>query len=189
MNKAVFLDRDGVINKMIFNEKTQEFEPPHKTEDLYIFDWVFKSLDILSKKNFFLFLISNQPDYAKGKTSLENLYSVHEDLDKYFKEKKIIFKEYFYCYHHPDGVIKDYSFKCKCRKPETFFVDYAVEKYEIKRDFSWIIGDRESDVKCGKNAGLKTIYVNKDLKNDFNADFSAENLEKAVDLIISNNQL
>jgi D-glycero-D-manno-heptose 1,7-bisphosphate phosphatase len=185
MNKAVFLDRDGVINKIVFNEKTGEFEPPHRVEDLIIFDWVFNSLNLLIKNKFDLFLISNQPDYAKGKTSLENLYSVHNTLDRVFLEKSIIFKEYFYCYHHPDGVIKDYSFKCKCRKPGTFFVDYAVEKYEINRDFSWLIGDRESDVLCGKNGSLKTIYINENLRNNFDADFTAKNLEEAVGLIIS----
>jgi D-glycero-D-manno-heptose 1,7-bisphosphate phosphatase len=185
MNKAVFLDRDGVINKMVLNNKTGEFEPPHRVEDLHIFDWVYSSLHKLSENNFYLFLISNQPDYAKGKTSLENIYSVHNALDKNFKEKNVIFKEYFYCYHHPDGIIKEYSVKCKCRKPGTFFIDYAVEKYEIKRDFSWFIGDRENDIQCGKKANLKTIYINRNLTNDYGADFSAENLEKAVDLIIS----
>jgi D-glycero-D-manno-heptose 1,7-bisphosphate phosphatase len=189
MNKAVFLDRDGVINKMVFNDNTGEFEPPHTVKDLEIFEWVYSSLHKLSKNNYYLFLISNQPDYAKGKTSLDNLYSVHNALDKNLIENKVFFKEYFYCYHHPDGIVKEYSIKCKCRKPGTFFVDYAIDKYEINRDFSWLIGDRESDIQCGKNAKLKTIFINEHLKNEYSADFSAENLEKAVNFIISNNKI
>jgi D-glycero-D-manno-heptose 1,7-bisphosphate phosphatase len=186
MNKAVFLDRDGVINRMVYNEKTGEYEPPQKIEELYIFDYVFDSLKKLLDDNFLLFVVSNQPDYAKGKTTLENLRQVHNALQKKLLESNISINEYFYCYHHPNGIIKEYTVNCECRKPRTFFVDNAVAKFQINREMSWFIGDRESDIQCGKNSGLNTIFINKNNENNFGADFSVITLKDAVVTILKN---
>ncbi len=73
MNKAVFLDRDGVINKLVFNSERNEFEPPHSVEDFILYSGVLPFLKKLQENDFLLFIVSNQPDYAKGKTTLENL--------------------------------------------------------------------------------------------------------------------
>jgi len=70
MKKAVFLDRDGVLNKLVLNPATGEFEPPHSAEDLVLFPDVIESLRIIQDAGFELFLVSNQPDYAKGKTTI-----------------------------------------------------------------------------------------------------------------------
>jgi D-glycero-D-manno-heptose 1,7-bisphosphate phosphatase len=185
MNKAVFLDRDGVLTNIRYNEKTGENEPPHKTEDLEIFEYVYDSLKLLTDNGYLLFLVSNQPDYAKGKTSLENLKNVHKEFEKRLINYGIHFMEFFYCYHHPDGIIKEYSIKCNCRKPKTFFVDKAVNEYNIDRSVSWFIGDRESDIQCGINSGLKTILISKN--NNFGSDFNAENINDSVEIILKNN--
>ena len=98
MNKAVFIDRDGVINKMIFNKKRNEYQPPFNKEELEIYDGVIDSLKELQAKNFKLFLISNQPDYAKGNTYLENLSEVHNELHNILIENNVSFSEYYYCF-------------------------------------------------------------------------------------------
>ncbi|MFZ1322779.1 MAG: HAD-IIIA family hydrolase [Ignavibacteria bacterium] len=187
MKKAVFLDRDGVINDLIFSEFRKEYEPPHKVEDIKIFDGVEDSLKELKKNGFELFLISNQPDFAKGKTTLEDLVAVKEKFIEILNKDEVIIKEDFYCLHHPDGVTYGYSYDCECRKPKTFFVDKAVEKYGLDRNGSWFIGDRETDVECGINAGLKTVL----LKNRYNnytdihkPDFISDDLDSAVKIIL-----
>lgn len=186
MNKAIFLDRDGVLTKMIFNNKTGENEPPHRVEDLEIYDYAYDSLRRLEESGYLLFLVSNQPDFAKGKTSLESIYAVRDEFEKRLAEKGVKFKDFFYCYHHPNGINKDFSFQCECRKPKTFFVDKAVKEYNIDRKKSWFIGDRESDIQCGKNAALKTVLINERKINEFGSDFSAVNLEESVKIILLN---
>ncbi len=192
MNTAVFLDRDGVINKLIFNEANGEFEPPHKIEDLNLYSWTLESLMTVMENGFDLFLVSNQPDYAKGKCSLEDLLSVHKRLDEIMIGNNIFFKEYYYCYHHPAGIVPGYSGKCNCRKPEPYFLKKAEKEYGIDLKQSWMIGDRESDILCGKNAGVRTILVKSEEKildpgklKEI-PDFTADNLRDAVSLLVKN---
>ena len=76
MNKAIFLDRDGVIDRPVFSNTSGEFEPPHRVEDISLYPWTFEGLKIAAENGFLLFIVSNQPDYAKGKCSLEDLIGV-----------------------------------------------------------------------------------------------------------------
>ena len=192
MPKAVFLDRDGVINKLIYNHETGEYEPPHREKDLELYPWTVDSLKELIGLDYLLFLVSNQPDAAKGKTTMEALRKVHEALNRIFLENKIFFSEYYYCYHHPKGVVKEFSVECECRKPKPFFVLQAMEKYRIDAARSWFIGDRDSDVFCGQKAGVRTILVeeqhSKKNRGQSAPDFIAENLKEAVEIIYSNDK-
>lgn len=188
MNKAVFLDRDGVINDLIYNDLRKEYEPPHKAEDINIIDGAEDSLKDLKENGFELFIISNQPDHAKGKTGLEDLLKVKNKILEVLNSDKEIIKEDFYCYHHPDGVTEDYSYDCECRKPKTYFIDLAVSKYNIDRNGSWLIGDRETDIECGNNAKLKTILIKNNYNNyteEVKADFEADDLSSAVKIILN----
>ena len=189
INKAVYLDRDGVLNKLVFNEEKSEYEPPFKKNEFVLFPEIINSLKELIYKGFLLFLVSNQPDYAKGKTSLENLIDVHKHFNEVLLINEIKFTEYYYCYHHPDGIVPDYSIICECRKPNTYFVDISVKKYNIERKLSWFIGDRCSDIECGNKSNLKTILINRKLKS-FNAglckpDFVAEDFINVINIILS----
>ncbi|HQY20380.1 MAG TPA: HAD hydrolase-like protein, partial [Ignavibacteria bacterium] len=99
-----------------------------------------------------------------------------------------IIKKDFYCLHHPEGITEGYSYNCECRKPKTFFVDKAVGNYNIDRNASWFIGDRETDIECGINAGLKTVLI----KNKYNnytdlpkPDFISVDLKSAVKIILN----
>lgn len=190
MRKAVFLDRDGVINSMIFNQERNEYEPPHRSEDVIIYDYAAESLRKLANRNFDLFIVSNQPDFAKGKTTLENLKLVKETVHEYFKKENVFFTGEYYCFHHPEGIVKEFSFDCDCRKPKTFFVDSAIEKYNIIRGLSWMIGDRESDIKLGINAGLKTVLIKSNYYHtgtDIRPQFIFNNLLEAAEFILKNN--
>jgi D-glycero-D-manno-heptose 1,7-bisphosphate phosphatase len=190
MNKAVFLDRDGVLNKLVLNPDSGEYEPPHSPEDLIIYPFVVESLQALEDAGFYLFLISNQPDFAKGKTMIENIRAVHERLDSSLKSAGIMFREYYYCYHHPQGIVPGYSFECECRKPKPHFIVTAAKDHMIDLAQSWMIGDRDSDIECGKSVGLKTILV-EDLNSSkyrglSRPEFMAANLKVAVQIILHN---
>jgi D-glycero-D-manno-heptose 1,7-bisphosphate phosphatase len=190
VNRAVFLDRDGVINKLVLNPKTSAYEAPQNKEDLELFDWTLETLKALLQNNYKLFIVSNQPDHAKGKTTLENIKAIHDKLHKCFIDNEINFTEYYYCYHHPDGVVKEYTGKCKCRKPEPYFVLKAIEEFQIDKNKSWFVGDRNSDITCGQSSGLKTIFIknehSKSVSFKKEPDFVSSNLMEAVNIIIKN---
>ena len=188
MKKAAFLDRDGVLNELVPNPATGEYEPPHSPDDLIIFPDVIESLRILQDAGIELFLISNQPDYAKGKTTLENLKAVHAKLDRIVRSEGIRFREYYYCYHHPQGKVPEYSFECECRKPKPFFILMAAKRYSIDLSKSWMIGDRDSDIECGKAAGTKTIMIENPQSLKYRTsnqpDFTVANLIDALQIIL-----
>ncbi len=190
MNKAVFLDRDGVINQLIVNPLTQEVESPNNPSELVILPGVIEALKKILKADYLLFIISNQPSYAKGKTSLENLFAVHDKLHSVFVENGILFSEYYYCYHHPEGIIPEYSIKCDCRKPGQKNVIDAIKKYNLDVNKSWFVGDQDMDIECGKIAGIKTILIENELsiskRGKTNPDYFAKNLPQAVDIILKN---
>ena len=188
---AIFLDRDGVINYPVFNPKTNEFEAPHNETDFKLFDGVINSLKLLQKLSFKLFLVSNQPDYAKGKTTLENLYAVHKRMDNIFRQSNITFSEYYYCYHHPKGIVPGYSIICECRKPGNLFLRQAQLKYGLDLINSWMIGDRDMDIMCAQSLGLKSILIKSDSSGSLSKsrpDFKAGSLVEAVEIISKSNK-
>lgn len=192
MAKAVFFDRDGVINQLVKNPLTGEIESPNNPDELIILPNAIESIKKVFLAGYKLFIVSNQPSYAKGKTSLENLLAVHEKLHKVFVENGVIFTEYYYCYHHPDGVVPEYSIKCDCRKPGQKSILDAKQKYGIDLSKSWFIGDQDIDIECGKIAGLKTILVENELsafkRGNSIPDYVAKDISSAVDIILENDK-
>jgi D-glycero-D-manno-heptose 1,7-bisphosphate phosphatase len=188
MKAAVFLDRDGIINELVLNLVTGGYEPPHCPEDLVLVPDTIPSLYTLQEAGLDLFLVSNQPDCAKGKTTLEQIRAVHDKLDQLLRANGIQFRHYYYCYHHPKGVIPEYSFNCRCRKPKPYFLLKAAHDYKINLAKSWMVGDRDSDIECGKAAGTRTILVENPhssiYRGSSHPDFRSANLKDATRLII-----
>jgi D-glycero-D-manno-heptose 1,7-bisphosphate phosphatase len=190
MKRAVFLDRDGVIIELVLNPATGEYGPPRTPEDVVLCPDAIDSLRALQDTGFELFLVSNQPDYAKGKTTLENLQAVHERLDGLLRSDSVRFREYYYCYHHPDGVVPVYTSVCECRKPKPYFLRSAAEKYDIDLSCSWMIGDRDTDIGCGRTAGTRTILIeyphSSGYRGSSQPDYKTANLKEAVQIILRN---
>jgi len=188
MKPAVFFDRDGVINELVLNPATGEYEPPHSPGDLVLVHDAIRSLHDLQNAGFDLFLVSNQPDYAKGKTTLEQIRAVHEKLDRIIKDGGVRFRDYYYCYHHPNGIEPAYSFECECRKPKPYFLLKAAGDYGIDLAGSWMIGDRDTDIECGKAAGTHTILVLIEESSKYRSsscpDYTAENIQEAAKIIL-----
>lgn len=185
--KAVFLDRDGVINQNVFFNDTNKWESPRLADQFVIKEGVIKALRDLQKAEFLLFLVSNQPNIAKNKSTMSELNSVHNKFISIISKEKISFVDCYYCFHHPDGIVPEFSFICKCRKPNPFFLLKAAKKYKLSLENSWTVGDRATDIECGIAAGTKTILI-KHVDNATkytNRQFAAGSLYQASQLILS----
>jgi D-glycero-D-manno-heptose 1,7-bisphosphate phosphatase len=156
---AVFLDRDGVLTEPVWNPQTGAFESPHAVNELRMCANVLEPLRHLLGLGFDLFIVSNQPSYAKGKTSLTALHAIARQVDAYFRAAGIAFRESYYCYHHPQGIVDGFSGPCPCRKPSPAFLLQAAEQHAIDLACSWMIGDRDTDIACGERAGCRTILI------------------------------
>lgn len=152
MDPTIFIDRDGVINKLIFHEDTQEYGAPRNVSEIIIPDNnVIKSLPIFKKWGYQLIVISNQPDAAKGNTTYKEL----EEIDTWFRSHFTIIDDFYYCYHHPTRC------NCLCRKPGTLLVERAMLEHNVDIKHSIFIGDTyETDGKCAEKMNIPFIKVN-----------------------------
>jgi D-glycero-D-manno-heptose 1,7-bisphosphate phosphatase len=188
MTRAVFLDRDGVINRNVFNPTTAEWESPHHPDQFQLHLGVLSALSHLREHGFKLFLVSNQPSYAKGKTSLEHILAIAKQCSGSFLSAGVDFAEEYYCLHHPNGVTPGYAVRCECRKPSPYFLYQAAGKHGISLPQSWMIGDRETDIQCGRSARARTVQIAPDHSQDaaplMVGDYYANNLVGAVEIIL-----
>jgi len=152
---AVFLDRDGVLNK--------DTGYVCRLEDMDILDGVVESLALLKAKGFLLIVVTNQSGVARGKFGLNEVNRFNSMLENEIsKQGGPTIDGFFVCPHHPNGSIKEYTTTCSCRKPEPGLIFEAAKIHNIDLTKSWIIGDKDSDILCGKNAGVRGILVQSD---------------------------
>ena len=184
-NKAIFLDRDGVLNENVWNPETKAWESPHQNGEFRLLPGVLGSLKDLLGDDYLLFLVSNQPSYAKGKARLEELELIQKKFETLLNEAAVKFTRFYYCYHHPEGIVAAYSGDCECRKPSPYFLNLAKEQYALDMNSSWMIGDREADILCGLNAGVRTILIRSNERETVTTEphFAAPNLPGAVKII------
>ena len=171
MRKAIFIDRDGVINK-IFIKNNLPFSPP-SFDLLEILPGVKESILRLKKLNFVCLLITNQPDVSRGKIEKKTIIK----MNNYLKDE-IKLDDIFVCYH-------DDHDKCKCRKPKPGLLLDASKKWDINLKKRYMIGDRWRDIGAGISVGCKTIFIDYDYKETKpkNPDFTTDSLLNAVHLI------
>ena len=153
--RAIFIDRDGVINKEI-NHLSQ-------ISDFELLPKVMDALSMINNSNYLSIVITNQAAVAKGIIAVEELNRIHKKMETLLGNNNVFLNEIFYCPHHPDrniaNGIKELIIDCNCRKPKTGMIEKAVNKFNIDKENSFIIGDKTVDIQTGKNAGLNTILV------------------------------
>ncbi len=148
MTKAVFLDRDGVINK--------ELGYVFRIEDFVITDDILPSLKKLQQAGFIFVIITNQSGIAKELYTHEDVAKVHANMLNIMKENGILISEIYYCYHHPDVE------PCICRKPDSGMIEKAIARFNIDVSKSFFIGDKERDIQAAEKAGVKGIMIEAD---------------------------
>ena len=185
---ALFLDRDGVLTEPVLNPATGEYESAHDPSDLQLCDGAVEALRRAQAAGYELFIVSNQPSYAKGKASLEAIKEIARQTEARFKEGGVTFREAYYCHHHPEGIVPELTGPCRCRKPDPYSLLQAADRYVVDLSASWMIGDRDSDIECGRRAGCRTIFIDHPHGKPYNArpapDYVARDVGVAVGLIM-----
>ena len=160
--KAIFLDRDGTINKYVgFLTDINEFE---------LLDGVTEAIKMINESGYLAIVVTNQPVIARGEVSVEELQEIHNKMETLLGQAGAYIDDIFYCPHHPhkgyEGERPEYKIECECRKPKPGMLLAAEEKYNIDLRESWMIGDGENDIEAGKNAGCNVCVVgNAEIEN------------------------
>lgn len=145
MNKALFLDRDGVINV--------EKNYVHKIEDFEFMDGIFEVTRYFQNQGYLLFVITNQAGIGKGYYTEEQFHKLNDWMLNEFKQRGIHFTEVYYCPYHPEG-LGEYKKQSYDRKPNPGMIMKAIDKYKIDPGRSILIGDNISDIIAGENAKI-----------------------------------
>lgn len=193
MNKAVFLDRDGVIiehNKSITKDKTvKHTDFITSKESIQLIENVAEAIKELNK-HFKVFIISNQPAVGRGLCTEEQAIELNNFIVSQLEEKGAKIDKSFMCFHHPVHGQGKYKVECECRKPKPGMILEAAKEFDINLENSWMIGDKTGDIKSGVLAGTKTIlvktgYGGNDGFKDAEPNYVSEDLYAASQLILN----
>jgi len=159
LKRAVFLDRDGVINQMVYNPDFGIVDSPANPDEFFLITGVGRILREIKRNGFLTILISNQPGVAKGKYTQEILAATTTKMHKELKKLGAKLDAEYYCMHHSDAVVPEYKRVCDCRKPKPGLILCAAREWDIDLGNSYFVGDGINDVLAGQSAGVKTILV------------------------------
>lgn len=172
-NKAVFLDRDGVI--------CRDVNYCRHTDDFELLPAVPQAVKLLNDNNFLTIVVTNQSGIARGYLTHEILSDIHQKMTDELARFSARIDDILYCPHHPDE-------ECDCRKPGTALFERAIHKHSINAAASFMIGDRQRDIDAGRTAGCRTVFVTTGLHHSeeilIKADYTAINLLDAVNWIL-----
>ena len=189
MNKAIFLDRDGVIDELVYYESSGEYEAPRTADRVRILPGVAFSLRRAREAGWLLFIVTNQPSYAKGKISRESLVSVHRRILEDLEAEGVMIDASYECFHHPQAVVEELRVACECRKPNPGQVIKAAREFDVDLAASWFVGDQETDVQCGRNAGCRVALIeyaaSADKRGTIPADMRCSDLPEFVERLLA----
>lgn len=176
--KALFLDRDGTINKYVgFLRDINDFE---------LLDGVSDAIKDINASGYLAVVVTNQPVIARGEVTVPELDAIHNKLETLLGNDGAYIDGLYYCPHHPDkgfvGEIPELKIDCECRKPKPGMLIKAADDLNIDLGSSWMIGDGKNDIEAGRNAGCKTVYLGTD--GSVLSDLKADSLKSAVGIIL-----
>lgn len=159
--KAVFLDRDGTINKYVgFLRKPEEFE---------LLVGVASAIEKINRFGYLAIVVTNQPVVARGEVTYAELEEIHKKMETLLGQEGAYLDGIYFCPHHPDkgfdGEIPELKIDCECRKPKPGMLLQAAEDFNIDLSQSWMVGDGENDIKAGQAAGCRTALIETSEKN------------------------
>ncbi len=176
--KAIFLDRDGTINKYVgFLRNIDDFE---------LIDGVCEAIREINESGYLAIVITNQPVIARGEVTYTQLNEIHNKMETQLGKEGAYIDALYFCPHHPDrgfeGEISELKIECTCRKPKPGMLLKAAEEYNIDLGNSWMVGDDGKDMKAGKAAGCRCALIGNE-KDE--ADITASNLLEAIHAIFN----
>jgi D-glycero-D-manno-heptose 1,7-bisphosphate phosphatase len=157
--RAVFLDRDGVVNELVWDSGSGSHESPYRPQDVALAPGAAAALRSLRDHGFRLVVVSNQPAAAKGTTTLAALRDVAREVEGLLVAEGVRLDASRYCFHHPDGTDPVLSQRCRCRKPEPGLILDAALELGVELGASWAIGDADRDVEAGRRAGCRGVLI------------------------------
>lgn len=157
--RAVFLDRDGVINALVPDPQTGNPESPLHPDDVVLLSGVAEAMGRLAAAGFLLVGASNQPAAAKGTVSREELIAVQERAISLLAAEGASFDDFRICWHHPEASVRELQAVCDCRKPAPGMLLDAAHANDIDLSNSWMVGDGAADVLAGASAGTATVLI------------------------------
>ena len=190
VNKAVFLDRDGVITK----------EPPyyaHRIDQLELIPKSAEAIRLLDESGFKVIVVSNQSGVARGYYQEKDIEIYNKAMKKKLEGENAYIDAIYYCPHHPEATIDKYKIDCDCRKPKPGMLRQAEGDLNLDLKYSFLVGDKMSDIEAGYRAGCKTILVltgqgNGELKKiseiDIKPNYISKDLHSAIQIVNRNNE-
>ncbi len=160
--KAIFLDRDGVLNK-------NKDDYVKNISELEIFPFISEPIRKFQSAEFKIIVITNQSAINRGLMTEKNLNEIHEKIQSFLIQNNTKIDYFYYCPHTPNE-------NCSCRKPKSGLLLKAIDDFSIDVNNSWFVGDRDSDIQAGQSVGCNTLKIQEGI-----------NLEKAVSLILESN--
>ncbi len=192
--KAIFLDRDGTINKYVgFLRDIDQFE---------LLPGVAEAIKMINESGYLAVVCTNQPVIARGEVTTEELQEIHNKLETLLGAEGAYIDALYYCPHHPhkgyEGEVPELKIECDCRKPKPGMLIKAAHDFNIELSNSFMIGDGENDVRCGQAAGCKTVLINtvadgeeengeNGVTVEYGQDFTTSSLLEAVKKILVKN--
>lgn len=172
--KAIFLDRDGTINKYVgFLRNIDDFE---------LLPEVAEAIKRINESGYLAIVITNQPVIARGEVTWEQLQEIHNKMETLLGKEGAYLDAIYFCPHHPDkgfeGEIPELKIDCDCRKPRPGLFFKAAKDFNIDLSQSWMVGDGKNDILAGKNAGCRTALIGSD---DYGQDITINDLQEFVD--------
>lgn len=180
--KAIFLDRDGTINKYVgFLRNINEFE---------LIPGVTDAIKKINRSGYLAIVVTNQPVIARGEVTIEDLQEIHNKMETLLGMEGAYVDGLYYCPHHPhkgfEGEIPEFKIDCSCRKPKPGMLLKAANDFNIDLSESWMVGDGENDILAGKNAGCRIGYISGLEKEEtaLETDICGSSLKEVVDNIL-----
>jgi D-glycero-D-manno-heptose 1,7-bisphosphate phosphatase len=178
MKRALFLDRDGILDELVFYDSTGEWEAPRVLSDLQMIGGVTAPLQRLADAGWLLFIITNQPNVAKGKAARSDVEAVN---DAVVRALAVPIARSYICFHQA-------SDKCECRKPSPYFLREAAREFDLDLSRSWMVGDQDSDLLCGRAAGCRVALIehrgSAHKRGNVEPDVRARDLAELVELLL-----
>ena len=175
--KAIFLDRDGTINKYVgFLRNIEQFE---------LLSGVSEAIRKINQSGYLAVVVTNQPVIARGEVTYTELQEIHNKMETILGKDGAYLDGIYFCPHHPDkgfkGEVKELKINCNCRKPNPGLLLQAASDFNNNLEQSWMIGDGKNDIQAGKNAGCKTVLIGDD---EFGQDITVYSLLEFVNQIV-----